>query len=305
MLRWKDFQTGYVYSKPCVIDYLIKESRDYSTGGSSLVQPSGFVEIIVQFNPATNKIRPNRRFLFGNSDNWMAYKIMGGGVNNFNNNFTSEMNSVGLLRLSMLSNQVNEDTDDITNGVADFGEYVYSISLNSNNLSLTTGNAYTLLPTIELNGTTVTKNVIWSSNNTSVATVDSNGVVSPASIGSALIKCSLSDNSSVSDTCIVLVTSSSVNNYSIVLTPNKDYVYEGEEQVFTTTLYLNGISQANTFTYSLNTNGVPTDNFQYNILSGNTFWIRNLKRYDASSLLFTATSGATSIDIPVRLRGGW
>ena len=305
LLRWKEFGTGLTYSQPCVIDYLVKETRDYSTGGASLVQPSGFLEVFTQFNTRTNKIRPNRRFIFGNANNWNGYKIMGGGINNYNNIFTSDMTSVGILRLSMLANQVNEDSDDLTNGIADSGEYVYTITLDKSTLSLTTGRTYKLIPNIELNGTSVSKSVSWSSSKTSVATIDSNGVVTPVGIGSSTIRCELLDNSLVYDECVVTVTASSVNNYSIVVSPDRDYIYEGEEQTFTTTLYLNGVVQADTFTYTLNMNGVPDENFKYNILSGNTFWVSNIKRYASSSLIFTAVSGSTSIQIPILLKGAW
>jgi hypothetical protein len=147
--------------------------------------------------------------------------------------------------------------------------------------------------------------VSWSSSNNLIATVNSSGTITPLQVGSVNITCSLLDNSSVYDQCSVVVTSNSVDNYSILLNPNKDYVFEGDDDIFTTTLYLNGVAQNNTFTYSLNENGVPSDNFQYNILSGNTFWVKNIKRYDAKSLMFTATSGAISIQIPIKLKGNW
>ena len=305
LLRWKDFNSGLTYSQPCVIDYLVKETRDYSTGGASLVQPSGFLEVFTQFNTRTNKIRPSRRFIFGNTNNWNGYKIMGGGINNYNNIFTTDMMSVGILRLSMLANQVNEDTDDLTNGIADSGEYIYSITLDKQSLSLTSGSTYKLIPNIELNGTSVSKSVSWSSSKTSVATVDTDGLITPVTIGTSTIRCELRDNSLVYDECLLTVTASSIDNYSIVVSPDRDYIYEGEEQIFTTTLYLNGVIQPDAFTYTLNLNGVPDENFKYNILSGNTFWVSNIKRHSFSSLIFTATSGSTSIQIPILLKGVW
>ena len=305
MLRWKDFYSGQVYSQPCVIDYLIKETRDYSTGGSSLVQPSGFAEIIVQFNANTNKIRPSRRFLFGNVNNWMAYKVMGGGINNFDNRVTTDMVSVGLLRISTLANQANEQTDDFVNGIADALEYNYTISLNSNNLILAMGSSYTLVPTIEMNGGNISKNVLWTSSDTTKLVVDSNGTLTPVGVGGATVRCQLSDNPNVFDECIVNITSTTVNNYSITLTPNVDYVYEGEAQSFSVSLMLNGIQQPDVFVFALNTNGIPYTNFQYNVLSGNSFWINNLKRYEGNQLVVTATSGSHSMQIPIRLKGGW
>lgn len=304
-LRWKDDLTGRIYSEPCVIDYLIKESRDYSTGGSALVQPSGFIEVLVQFNARTNTIRPSKRFIFGNANNWSGYKLMGGGLNNFDNRFTNNNTSLGIVRLSLLSNQVNETTDDLVNGIADVGEYIYSLSLDKNSLNLTISNTYKLIPTLEINGLTSSGSYTWTSSNTSVATVNSLGVVTGVGVGSTTITCKLSDNTSVQDTCVVGVTESSVLNYSIVLNPNVDFVYEGEEQIFTTSLYLNNVLQPDTFTYTLNQNGVSINNFRYNVLSGNSFWIKNIKRDFNNELIVTATSGSTTMTIPIKLSGAW
>lgn len=305
VLRWRDFNTGVIYSVPCVVDYLIKETRDYSTGGASLVQPSGFAEIIVQFNPVTNKIRPSRRFLFGNKDNWMAYKVMGGGINNYDNRITTNLTSAGLLRISTLANQANEDTDDFVNGIADAKEYIYSVSLNTNSQAIKMGDFDTLVATVEMNGNTVSKPVVWNSSNTLVATTDQSGKITSVGLGITTIRCSLSDNASVYDECIVTVSNASSDNYVVSLSPNIDIMYEGTEQTFTVRLLLNGTLQADTFTFSLNAGNISIDNYRYNVLSGTTFWVKNLKRYDGDQLIVTATSGSHSIQIPIKLHGAW
>ena len=84
VLRWQDV-SGAIYEVPCIINYLIKENRDYSTAGSAIVVPSGMIEIIAQFNSDSNRIKANQRFLFGNPNNWTAYRVEGGGISNFNN----------------------------------------------------------------------------------------------------------------------------------------------------------------------------------------------------------------------------
>jgi hypothetical protein len=48
-------------------------------------------------------------------------------------------------------------------------------------------------------------NLIWSSSNDSVATVDENGIVTAVSLGSAVITCYVNDGSGVTDSCNVLV----------------------------------------------------------------------------------------------------
>jgi len=305
-LRWRDDNTGRTYSEPCIIDYLIKESRDYSTGGSALVQPSGFVEVIIQYNSRTNLIRPSKRFLFGNPNNWIGYKLMGGGLHNFDNRYTNNNTSGGLIRLSMLSNQTNETTDDLVNGIADVGEYIYSLSLNENTLSLNISDNFKLIPTLEINNIAETgETYTWTSSDITKATVNSSGIVTGVAVGACTITCSLTNNSSVSDSCVFTIVNTPTSNYSIVMTPNTDFIYEGSEQIFTTNLYLNNVLQPDTFTYTLNQNGVSINNFRYNVLSGNTFWIKNLKRDFDNELIVTATTGSHSMAIPIKLIGAW
>jgi len=116
-LRWID-SNAVRQSLPCVLDYAITENRDYSTGGSKLVNPSGLLQIITQLNSVTNLIVANDRFIFGNPDNWTSYKIQGGGIHNFNNPETETLSTTGLLRLTASVVQINVDTDDITDGYA-------------------------------------------------------------------------------------------------------------------------------------------------------------------------------------------
>lgn len=304
-LKWKDITTGRVFSLPCNIDYLVKETRDYTTGGSTLVQPSGFLDVVVQFNEETNKIRPSQRFLFGNKNNWNAYKVMGGGVQNFDNRQTINNMSVGMLRLSMLANQVNTDTDDLENGIADYSDYVFTLGLNVNNVSVSVGSEYNLIASVKENGVSIDRELIWTSSDVSKITVNEYGIITPISPGSASVTCKLKDNPSVFDVCLVNIVQNIVDNVAIVVSPNVDYIYEGDEQVFYTTLYINNIEQPNTFTYTINQNGVPSENFFYNILSGKSFWIKNVKKYMDKDIIITASSGDVSINIPIKLKGKW
>lgn len=305
VLRWKSFETGKIEEQPCVIDYIIKETRDYSTSGSALVLPSGFAEIMTQFNSKTNKIRPSRRFLFGNTDNWNAFKVMGGGINNYNNSSTTNNSSVGLLRLSVLANQVNNQTDDIVNGIADASEFVYSLSLSESSLSLETSKQFKFYPTLELNGETITKNLTWSSSNPLVATVSSTGVVTTIIPGTTTITCSMTENSSVYDTCPITVVGTLVNNYVVVVEPNVDYVYEGQEQIFTVSLYLNNIAQVDAFVFTLDSNTVPSTNYTYSVLSSNSFKINNLEKFLGDTLIVGAVSGIHTKNVPITLKGAW
>ena len=82
------------------------------------------------------------------------------------------------------------------------GTPVTSLSLNKSNLALHPGNSEKLVATVEPSDATL----VWSSSNTSVATVSSDGTVTAAGNGTASITVSATDGSGKNATCTVAVT---------------------------------------------------------------------------------------------------
>lgn len=303
LLKWID-NNGNIHSVPCSIDYLLKENRDYSTAGSSLVNPAAQMEIIVQFNDETNLIKPNQRFLFGNASNWHAYKVLGGGVNNFNNMETSNNDTVGLLRISTGINYLNEDTDNLTLGIADYYTNVYTLSLSKSTLSGNPGGTYHLVSTVTYNGNTVTRNLVWSSDNEDVATVSTLGLVTFVSSGSCTITCEIDNNPSASDTCALTVTSVPVSEYEIRISPDVNYVLENQTQTFSAYLYKNNVSQADAVSFTLNPNSVPSDHYTFTPVDANHFSIENNEMFLSDFITVTMTSTVVKT-LDVYLKGAW
>ena len=304
VLKWVT-QDGAVFEVPCAIDYGINENRDYSTAGSKLVSPSGMLRIFSQLNSKTNTIVANQRFLFGNVNNWTAFRVMGGGIENFNNLSTLTNDVSGLLTLTLNADYVNPDTDDLVNGIAEYNDNLYSIVLSDETLSGNPSDQIQLYATVTLNGQTVTKSLSWSSSNTKIATVDSNGLVTFVSEGNATITCSISDNAYINDTCAVTVTLAPVNEYQVVVSPNQNYVLETDTKTFTVELYLNGALQADAFSFILNAGTVPSDNYVFTAIDGNNFSIKNIEKYLDDTLVVQCTSGIHIKNIEIELRGIW
>lgn len=107
------------------------------------------------------------------------------------------------------------------------------ISVSPKNASLTVGQTLQLTRTITP-AEADEKEVIWSSGNAAVATVDANGLVSAKSAGTAVITVKIKDTD-VSDTCTVTVNASSSGEnpplppeqQDPVIEENKTYSYEG------------------------------------------------------------------------------
>jgi hypothetical protein len=305
-LRWIEITSGKVNTVPCAIEYLIKQNRDYSTAGSSLVSPSGTIEVITQFNATSNKIQASQRFLFGNKDNWQGFKIMGGGINNFVGLKTSDTMSTGLIIFSMYYAQKGDsEIDDLTNGIADVGEYLYVLTIPST-ATLQNGKNLILTPSLTLNGISNTASLTWSTSKASVATVNSSGLVTSVGIGSATITCSMTNNPAIADTCAVTVSASTLDTYEIRVTPESNYVLEGNTQTFLVKLWKNGTVQSDVFVFDLlGSNTVPAANFDLTFVDGNNFTVRNIRKYLTSSLPIKCTSGSNERTLNINLRGAW
>ena len=96
---------------------------------------------------------------------------------------------------------------------------VTGVSLNHNALTLNVGDTNTLTATISPSNAT-NQSVIWSTNNSSVATV-SNGVVTAVAAGQATIRVTTEDGG-YSDSCIVTVDTSAVVADSYITDENEN-----------------------------------------------------------------------------------
>ena len=302
-LRWID-DTGARHKIPCVLDYRIQENRDYATGGSKVVNPSGLLEVITQLNSNTNLIVANDRFLFGNSGNWTAYDVNGGGIHNFNNPETETITATGMLKLTMSVVQDNIEVDDVVNGYANASERAYTIFLNKSSISGIVTDTFTLDAEVYLNSESVDRTVDWSSSDTNIATV-SNGLVTLIATGTATITASLDGDDTVYDTCEVTVDTTPISEYVVVFNPDTNYLLEGESETYNVVLELNGVAQADVFTFAIVTGNVPTDNYTFTTIDGNNFSLINVEKYVSESLVIRATSGIYVEDISVLLKGSW
>lgn len=305
MLRWVDEETGGLFEVPCSLSYLLKENRDYATAGSAIVTPSGMNDCFYQINSKTNRIKPNQRFLFGNSTSFTAYRVEGGGINNVNNQQTINNNSASLGRFSLSVDYSNVSTDDTVNLIANRYDNNYTLVLNETSISGAIAQTVQLSAIIELNGTVVSRNLIWSSSNISVATVNSSGLVTFAAGGSATITCSMENNSSVNDTCGSTTVGSPADTYQVIFSPTSNYVLEGKEQTWSIYLYRNNIVQPDAFVFTLNANTVPSNHYEFTVLGINSFKIKNIEKFLTDYMTIQCVSGIYNRTISINLKGSW
>lgn len=307
-LRWLGEETGHFYEEPCVIEYLVKEPRDYATQGSPFKTPGGFLHIEGQFNERTNLINENQRFLFGNPNHWTGYRVIGTGINDFRNTKTYEWRETKVLTIDVIADFVNEELDDVINGIANAGVNLYTLDITETTVNGAPGDMIDLHANVTYNGNSTTRTVIWNSSDTNIANVDSTGKVTFLSVGECTITANIEGNPTA-DTCSVIVSESPARNLEIKIYPPYNYVLEGRGTEFVATLYENGIPTNNTFTITCNSNGITDEYFTFICDETNTrsFVIVNKKLNIDSALTIDIQANEESISktITIYLRGAW
>ena len=303
-LRWIDESTGAYYEEPCIIEYEVKEPRDYFTQGSPFMTPGGFLHILTQFNNRTNLINENQRFLFGNSGHWTCYKVIGTGINDFKNEKTYDNTSAKILTLDVIANFVNNELDDVVNGIADANTNLYTVSLNKTSAQGTPSSTVQLIPSITYNGKSVTRTINWTTSSSSIATVNISGLVTLIATGSCLITANIA-HSSASAVCSILVTGSPIANNEVTISPDINYILEGMSRTYSVYLYTNDVQQADAFVVSCIPNGISQTNYTFNQIDGNNFYIKNNVRDISSYLTIQVTSGSHVASRNIYLKGAW
>jgi len=140
-------------------------------------------------------------------------------------------NSVGTVTITATAADGSENTASCTITVNPL--LVSSISLDKVATSIVVGNTATLTATISPTNAT-NPNVIWSSNDTSIATVDDNGTITAKSVGVAIISATAADGSGKRASCQVTVEPLLVSN--IVLNANNASIIIGKTFTLTATV---------------------------------------------------------------------
>jgi hypothetical protein len=305
LIRWVD-NNGILYSEPCAVDYDINRPTDHAMGDNPIL-PEGFIRLYSQLNATTNLIDEGQRFLFGPVLNRRGYAVYGNGVKNFMNQKTSDDTSGGLLQLILGGpHQVNYDTDDIINGIADRYDAVYAVSIASGSvISGAVGTTSQISAVVTTNGVPSTsQSVAYATSASAIATVSGSGLVSLVSTGSANIIVSMASNTNIYDDVLVSVSGSATPAYEVRVSPTDGYILQGDTQVYTSFLYLDGTVQADVFSFTTS-GSVPVGNYVFTVIGDNSFSVENVDMYVDSPLQVVCVSGMHSKTIDIELRGAW
>lgn len=288
---------------PCVFDNKINSEKNTSL--SNLKYINGITTIYLQSNPDTDQLKTNQRLLFGKPGQWTAFRIVSVGINNFMNPIFWDNNSARLVEVTMEASYVNEDTDDLVNGIADVTKY--AISLSTNNLSMVVGQKSSVYASVVRNGVEDTdKDIVWKSSSVQIASVDDSGNITANRNGKCTITATMRDNEEVFAKVSVVVSDTVEDEYSVVITPYdvpSCGIIQGDSQEFSCYLYNNSTQQEAEFEFILETEANDLC-YKYEVIDGNHFKVDNL-RMCAYPLNVKCTSGEYTKYVTIILKGAW
>lgn len=267
-----------------------KEASDYVN--VQFTNPGGFNVFYMQLDQYSKYIRPNDRFLVGNTGYWTSYKVQGGGVSNYLREETMNATETGLLSLICFTYEGNDDTDNLEIGVANYYERIFTIELDQSEVQQYSGFSIQITPTVK-RGETIRNDVelVWKSSNEEIVTVNENGLITLMSTkGEADVICSMLKNESVLQIIHIINLGEkeegeeTETTYEARVYPNITDIKQGTSQTFNVEYYINDSKTIpENITIEIDNNNVPKKNFSFKV-DNNTFTIKNKSKYFESPL---------------------
>lgn len=226
VMRIIDPENGSIFSIPCVVDYdMTSPSQQVS---SYIITPNNHATIMVQGNADTLRLfKLNTRYIIGGR----PFKLLA-----YQNALIDE--SIApiptLLYLDLYLDEIHAN-DDIANQLADNGSYQYTVEIDSADMELTNGATGSFTASVSLNGEEVNREIIWTSSDSSVATIDSQGNYQVVGIDgqSCTITAMLQGNTSVIASIQITVVSTESLQAKIVFDPSFSKIRQYETVDFT------------------------------------------------------------------------
>ncbi|APM41180.1 Ig-like domain-containing protein [Clostridium kluyveri] len=281
--------TGYIETKMFDVNY-----------SKTIILPGGTIIVTVPLNGITSRIKINHTFIKMGA----VWRIVG-----------CDLSVEGLIKFTAEQDQISP-SDDMENEITGGGKfYNYVMVSIPKNININVAITQQITTTITRDGNILSNPIItYSSDNTSVAIVNSNGIVSGISQGICNIKVTFEGDSQIC-TKVIPVTINAVVAKTVKSSTDYDDIGEVTKQIKllqgdTTNIsvyaYENNLKQSDTFTFSFS--GCDSTYYINNIIDGNNFSIKNVKGSGNQYLTVTAISDVDSSivgNIQIRLAGEW
>lgn len=287
-MRIVDPDNGSIFSIPCVFDYdMTSPSQQVS---SYIITPNNHAVVMVQGNKDTLRLfKLNTRYIF----NGRPFKLLA-----YQNALLQDLSNQNptLLYLDLYLDEIH-DKDDIENGLAYNGEYIYNIQIDADNMELSNGVKGNLSATITLNGEEVKRNVLWASSNEDAVLINVAGgyTIIGSSGSSTTITATLDGNPNVSSTITIQVVDSQVVKPLILINPAFNKIRQFESIDFSIeVMYGSTLLVPQNITLSLSETGQVLSNQYLTITqSGNRYIITANTVATTPQILYVSVQNAS------------
>lgn len=293
VMRIIDPENGSIFSIPCVIDYdMTSPSQQVS---SYIITPNNHATVMVQGNADTLRLfKLNTRYIFGGR----PFKLLA-----YQNALIDESiaPTPTLLYLDLYLDELHAN-DDIANQLADNGDYQYTIEIDSADMELTNGAAGSLTASISLNGEEVNRGIVWSSSDSNIVSIDSNGNYQVVGTNgqSCIIIAMLQGNTNVTSSIQINVVESEVLQAKVILEPIFDNIRQYESIDFKVQASYGGkIYNPNTISLSLSQNNIVASNEYLSIKDNQgTYQITGVQISPSPQILYvTVTNDSPAFNV--------
>ncbi len=281
----------------------ILQMQSLSFENGIVMTVSGNIYCMLQDNELSRQIVINQRFIASCS----AWKIVG-----------LDTTHTGLIVLNAECTETSA-YDDMVNEIADAGRLpVWSVQILNPTDKINKDSEYTFIGKVFKDNVECDEPVIWISSDENIVTIV-DGVATGIDVGTATITAYCKAHPSVycefvlevSDVVPVVVT---YRMYTYIVGEEiKDYsdfnILQGDTNVYGIEKYYDGVlaPDNDTYTYTLNRNGVPTANYVYTVVNAYTVKIQNKAKYLDSLMILTGKSNQSgeSLSVNIQLKGSW
>jgi len=287
-LKWYNDE-GKLIEEPCIVDYF-KFSKVAGINESKvMILPDNQRMLIMQKNNRTDALNYSKRFIF----NRMAWKIID----------YDRTNEEGLILITVLKDFYDASKDDMENEIAvnKDPKSVYTISILNGNIETDIGGTIQLSTEVKIDGVISSgDSITYSSSDDNIATVSETGLVTGIANGSVTITAGLTNNMGINDSINSTIKVAPANNIIEEIIGDDDISVELTES-YSIYKYVNGVAQADTFTFVISNSSVSMSN-----ITGNTVLLTGINRNN-STVILTATNNITSdvINKTINISGLW
>lgn len=237
-LKWLN-SLGGQESTPCITT----NKSLYTTGideNKYMVVGAGHINVIIPTTDKTLLIDRDKRFLIGYQGKYDCWKVT----------MADHTSQPGLIYLVMEEDEVNKNTDNLSLGIADYYNNVYTIAIKEDNVSIAPTKTVQLHAVVTKNGEIINADILWSSSNATIATVDANGLVTAKYNGDATITAIVKDNADLTDDIVLNVKNAPTNDIKLIIEGDNVITWT-ETQTYIARKLIDGVEQAIPFTFTV------------------------------------------------------